>query len=447
MRLINITTFEMKEWFEGDVQPYAILSHTWGDQEISFQDWQTIASFPEVLAARPSGEDDTYAALQRRKVDALKQRAGYRKIIDFCHAVLTAGDSRVQWVWVDTCCIDKTSSSEFSEAINSMFRWYEGSVTCYVYLADVSPHLISSLGLSAALRTSRWFTRGWTLQELLAPNEVTFLSAEWTQIGKKKYDFFRAFVSEITGIQDTFLRSATPINQASISNRMSWASKRETTRIEDQAYCLLGIFGIHMPLLYGEGKHAFPRLQEEILKSSTDLTIFAWGFDSPIADGSGILHLNFSQLLASSPADFKFGSELVQGSHHRSEHPFQMTNKGLNITLEIARWGSQLPPLYFASFFRPWTYGGSWPGFLVRHIDDDNRANTEISNGDVLLKFPAGGPFIVDDESLAALGSVVERSIFIPRYSATPKRGRRGFPSELRLQLDQPTMLANQQQW
>ncbi|EJF57397.1 hypothetical protein DICSQDRAFT_69605, partial [Dichomitus squalens LYAD-421 SS1] len=176
---------------------------------------------------------------------------------------------------LDTCCIDKSSSAELSEAINSMFYWYRDADVCHVYLFDVDdddPQMPSS-----TFRSSRWHTRGWTLQELIAPRYVIFLSKSWHTIGTKVS--LANVLTEITGIDlDVLLQRAPDCLHArtSIARRMSWASKRETTRIEDRAYSLLGLFGISMLIIYGEGSDAFQRLQKEILKREKDQSIFAW---------------------------------------------------------------------------------------------------------------------------------------------------------------------------
>lgn len=163
-----------------------------------------------------------------------------------------------------------------SEAINSMFQWYTDAATCYVFLADVGQRGGLRCVEKNILR-SRWFTRGWTLQELLAPSTISFYSRDWLFLGTK-HDLLHV-IADATRIERRFLvAGADELEQASISKKMSWASRRQTARIEDEAYCLLGLFGVHMPLLYGEGKHAFQRLQIEIMKSNPmDHTLFAWG--------------------------------------------------------------------------------------------------------------------------------------------------------------------------
>jgi hypothetical protein len=235
MRLLQLKEdgeFVLVERAGRNVPPYAILSHTWGTDE----------------------EEVTFKDLVEGKG---KNKAGYRKL-RFCGE--QAAKDSLRYFWVDTCCIDKSSSSELSEAVNSMFRWYQESARCYVYLSDVSTGSIASNGLS--FRTSRWFTRGWTLQELLAPKLTFFYSAEGALLGDK--DSLAKEIAQITGITVTALQGR-PLQYFSIEERMSWAERRETKREEDLAYSLLGIFNIYMSLIYGEGKeNALKRLQKEI---------------------------------------------------------------------------------------------------------------------------------------------------------------------------------------
>ena len=302
MRLINTDDLSLVE-FPGIVPEYAILSHTWGDEEVTLQDWEASrrAGTSSILYSRIQGllepgkgtadqetqttEEDGFPIVRRSTDDSIQDwlsnlgfhdvRFGYWKILQACSRARRDG---LEWLWADTNCIDKTSSAELSEAINSMYEWYRNSTVCYAYLADVrgrSPHELPS---------SRWFTRGWTLQELLAPRHVVFFSREWTGIGTKKH--LVGLLSEITGIGETYLARLDGILGASIAHRMSWVSNRTTTRPEDIAYCMLGIFDVNMPLIYGEGSKAFSRLQEEIIKVSDDHSIFAWTWIVELSDPS-----------------------------------------------------------------------------------------------------------------------------------------------------------------
>jgi hypothetical protein len=181
---------------------------------------------------------------------------GYSKI-RFCGDQATRDG--LKYFWVDSCCINKSSSAELAEALNSMFRWYRDSEKCYVYLSDVSVD-----NLEPSFRKSRWFTRGWTLQELLAPNIVEFFSKEELRLGDKR--FFASAIWEITGISLEAVCGDKPLNSFPVAKRMHWAKGRQTTRKEDGAYCLLGIFGVHLSPIYGERENAFIRLQDEINK-------------------------------------------------------------------------------------------------------------------------------------------------------------------------------------
>ncbi|RFN41777.1 hypothetical protein FIE12Z_12927 [Fusarium flagelliforme] len=241
MRLIKARVLVEKqrisfEEFYGELPQYAILSHTWeNNEEITLQECNTKGA---------------------------KLKSGYDKIMKTCQLALADG---LEYAWVDTCCIDKSSSAELTEAINSMFLWYQKAKICYVYLADKKDDRLSRC---------RWFTRGWTLQELIAPSTMMFFNHWWDCIGTKKS--LVSDLSRISNIDKGILLHEVPISSACIAKRLSWAAYRKTTRVEDMAYCLLGICNIHMPMLYGEGKAAFRRLQEEIIKTTYDLSLLAW---------------------------------------------------------------------------------------------------------------------------------------------------------------------------
>lgn len=242
MRLLQQTSdgeFSLTADLLDDFPPYAILSHLWGSH----------------------GEEVTFEDLVNQTG---KNKPGYAKLQFCAHQAAKDG---LEYFWVDTCCIDRRNALEFSIAINSMFRWFQEATQCYVYLSDV---LIQGEGQSkttweAAFRKSRWFTRSWTLQELIAPASVNFFSANGERLGDKQS--LEAMINRITGIPAQALRGA-PLSNFSVEERLSWAEKRQSRVPEDAAYCLLGIFGAYMPLIYGEGKdHAFTRLREEVEKA------------------------------------------------------------------------------------------------------------------------------------------------------------------------------------
>lgn len=255
----HLVEFPIKE----RIPPYAILSHTWGDvdQEVTFKD-----------LAENTGEN----------------KEGYCKI-RFCAA--QAAHDKLQHFWIDTCCIDKTSSAELSEAITSMFRWYCNSKVCYVYMSDVSKD--NSRGNDGSpkwkseFRRSRWFQRGWTLQELIAPSSLWFFSCDGEKLGDKVT--LKQEIYEITGIPARALEGA-PLAEFSPADRWSWAKNRQTMRDEDQAYCLVGIFGISMTLQYGEGKEeAIKRLKRKIVKSLHALSTAAdWNASRALTENGNI---------------------------------------------------------------------------------------------------------------------------------------------------------------
>jgi hypothetical protein len=231
--------FELISFNDDDPPPYAILSHLWTD-----------------------GQEVTYGELVAR---GGRDKTGYAKI-RFCGA--RAAQDGLEYFWVDTCCINKSTSDELSTAINSMFCYYQRASKCYVYLSDVQvPDEVTDaqafrITWEDAFRRSRWFTRGWTLQELLAPPTVEFFSKDGKRLGSKIS--LEQEIHEITQIPIAALRGQSLI-EFGVEERMSWAARRTTTFKEDEVYCLLGIFRVFLPLIYGEGKaYATLRLREEV---------------------------------------------------------------------------------------------------------------------------------------------------------------------------------------
>lgn len=299
MRLINVHTLEIQYFSGTNIPQYAILSHTWGTNEATFQKWT-----------------------KRWTRLTQKHRSGFHKVLATCRQARRDG---LQYAWVDTVCIDKSSSAELSEAINSMYAWYENAAVCYVYLSDVSAaDSKSNADTLDLVRNSRWFTRGWTLQELIAPENVQIFTKDWQMLGTKKA--LAVLISTITGIDAACLKKEKRLRDYSVAHRMTWAAKRETTREEDLAYCLLGIFGINMPLLYGEGAKAFKRLQEEIIKVSDDHSILA--FETNLSDGT---------LFAHHPSAFVKGGCIHPHYGRRLTLPFSMTNAGLAMTTPLIK--------------------------------------------------------------------------------------------------------------
>lgn len=304
MRLLSVRSLQLEQFNDEDVYPrYAILSHTWGEEEVTLPD------------------------LQREDVAQMK---GYIKIQKSCECARMDG---LGYIWIDTCCIDKSSSAELSEAINSMFNWYERSARCYAYLEDVQKprDAVDDAEhrevLSSRLKKSRYWTRGWTLQELIAPGEVWFFYESWEFIGTRKD--LSSDIAKITTIdKDVLTRTKFDVRSElelkSIAQRMSWVANRKTTRKEDLAYCLLGIFDINMPLLYGEGiQKAFRRLQEGIMRTSTDQTILAWNTMSYDETGA----------LAPHPKNFASCGDLVAVPD--LERASELTNLGLRINVRM----------------------------------------------------------------------------------------------------------------
>ncbi|KAF4930545.1 Vegetative incompatibility protein HET-E-1 [Colletotrichum fructicola] len=279
----------MRLFPQDDTPPYAILSHRYDSKagEVSFKH------------LNPGSETPT-------------GRVSYKKITGFCNKAFDAG---FKWAWVDTCCINHDDSEEQKRSINSMFEWYRKSEVCYAYLADVAT--------GGDIRESEWFTRGWTLQELLAPGNLTFFDKNWIDIGSKA--FLRNVIQEITNIPPAALL----VNQSveySVAQIFSWTQGRETSRPEDVAYSLLGLLNINLPPNYGEGgKQAFIRLQQEIIKRSTDQSIFSW--TGPPGNPDGL-----RDAFATTPSEFLTCADV---SPNTTSREFALTNNGLRINMRI----------------------------------------------------------------------------------------------------------------
>lgn len=305
MRLLNTISLTFEEFSDDKIMPYAILSHRWEEEEVLYQD---------MLTGRA------------------RKLKGYAKLEGCCRLARSEG---FKYVWIDTCCIDKSSSAELTEAINSMFLWYQRADECYAYLSDVRSSSLSSAAAQEEFSSSVWFTRGWTLQELIAPSKVLFYNRSWRYLGPKNK--LRYLIEVVTSIDPDVLTGKTSLFECPIAQRMAWAAERTTTRVEDRAYSLLGIFRVSMPMLYGEGERAFQRLQEEIIKQSDDHSLFAWR-DKKSAKSP----------LAPSPSCFAGLDELVRiVPTNDTSQGFSMKNAGLSIELQLIPWAmnTYLAPL------------------------------------------------------------------------------------------------------
>ncbi|KAI6896961.1 hypothetical protein D0869_15690 [Hortaea werneckii] len=320
--------YHLKEIADALEESYAILSHRWY-----------------------SDGDILYGDLSNQHQPETREKQGWRKLR---YAVDQAERDGYRYVWIDTCCIDKTSSAELSEAINSMFFWYQQAQVCYAYLWDMSsecPPLsdakapgdegegnvtsdedqdgqaTDAASESDVLQQWRvtftkcsWFTRGWTLQELIAPREVRFFGVDWNPLGSSHH--LVKTIAARTLVDADLLRGRKELKRYSIAQRMSWAADRETSRIEDRAYSLLGLFDVNIPLLYGEREKSFMRLQEEIIRRSNDQSIFAWGYGMSVDENPGAL-------LARSPTLFRGSSNIIFREPDSFGKALQLDNQAL----------------------------------------------------------------------------------------------------------------------
>ena len=278
----------MLEFHDDEATKYVILSHRWIDPtEVDYEEMVDLAK------------------MDREEQDQIRSCLGYKKIVDTCSQAKQDG---YEWLWIDTCCIDKQSSAELSEAINSMYRWYANAEVCYAYLHDIDDSSFPTQRDKEKYPKSNgwpeWFSRGWTLQEMIAPRNIQFLNKHWRPIGDKKS--LAKILNTITGVPEHILADGLEENRSCVAQIISWAATRTTTRVEDRAYSLMGLLDVNMPMLYGEGKKAFHRLQLEIIRSSNDQSIFAWGHMKDVQIGS---------VLADDPSAFKGCSDVKLMSH------------------------------------------------------------------------------------------------------------------------------------
>lgn len=312
MWLIDTYTLGLKEFPTAEGLEYAILSHRWEEDELKFEDMQ-----PEISAHA-------------------RQKKGFKKVQDFCRVARARGH---QYGWADTCCINKLSSAELSESINSMFHYYQLASECIVFMCDVSEDFCcieeecshKDGRWKDEFKASAWFERGWTLQELLAPRDLVFYNKHWIML--KSLEGVVGLTASVTRIDESVLlaRASRVIFEMPVAVRMSWAASRKTTRPEDRAYSLLGIFNVNMPMLYGEGgEKAFLRLQEEIMKSEDDHSIFVWSATD--TRGCGMLSDSLDKFRNSSTVS-KAPPKRIYSLDSQEYHT--LTNAGLSIELPL----------------------------------------------------------------------------------------------------------------
>ncbi|KAI0366491.1 HET-domain-containing protein [Pilatotrama ljubarskyi] len=335
MWLLTTNRAELLELAEPPKE-YAILSHVWRRKEQTFEAVRAIAR-----RCASSGENPRDLVADKiRKCCQWAEAHGFKLL------------------WIDTCCINKASSAELSEAINSMYMWYAQATVCYAYLHDTDDGENPS-DLSSSFRASRWFTRGWTLQELIAPRDVVFLSMNWQPLASKMT--IAKLLEEITGIDAAVLRGQRSLDEISVARRMSWASMRETSRLEDQAYSLMGIFGVNLPTIYGEGSEAFIRLQEEIMRRSPDRSLLAWGPQRPLSEvvvayrssifptPQGVTYIQQSCLLARSPGDFRNVANIVSVAVEDLASAFDISAERSPLTVSSYGARTMFPLIRFAN--------------------------------------------------------------------------------------------------
>ncbi|RDW63752.1 hypothetical protein BP6252_11297 [Coleophoma cylindrospora] len=401
MRLLNTHNLKIDMFF-GNIPGYAVLSHTWGNYEVTFREMESLGGKEAVLSAMSLPENS---------------HKDYDKIIDSAEFARTRG---FDYIWIDTCCIDKSSSAELSEAVNSMFSWYKDAEICYAYLADVfrdDSSTFSENGLSK----SRWFTRGWTLQELIAPKEVIFLSKSWQVLGTRRS--LKDVIWDVTKVEESVLEGAS-LDTIATGVKMSWASGRNTTRPEDSAFCLLGIFNVNMPLLYGEGKQkVFLRLQREILKDSDDESIFAWCTSQEESQEKP-----YWGILAPTPDYFIACGSLKRPRFvtRREGQPTMITNHGVRVELSLAPFrGDKSGTIFLAVLDCDISGAGTTAAIIIQRLSDYETQYARMAPM-VLLKINLGlynvPPGSLNESFMAELGLGKSRWLYMRRIDEPEPR-------------------------
>ena len=355
MRLINVHTLEMKQYGSSDLKPeYAILSHMWSDDEVLFADYQK--AYEE---SRPDSQG------REHHIDTGKGKVPWKHLLNPDHYQVPkdTGWGKIAWacnearnnlkggadksLWIDSCCIDKSKQTEESESFSLMAQWYGGAEVCYTYLQDVSnneleytkkerQHVGAPLDGLGQFGWSRWFDRGWTLQELLAPPHMQFFDYNWDFIDTRQN--LSLEIEAATKIDQRYLNDGR-YKEACIAIKMSWMANRTTSKVEDTAYALLGLFGVRMPTDYGEGPAAFIRLQETLIEKyeDQDESIFAWTdptnqlLERRPASRTNIKKLEFYGLLAPWPSCFANMSSILANSKGKGKRriPYTIKNGGI----------------------------------------------------------------------------------------------------------------------
>lgn len=380
MWLLNTSTYQIVFVQHPSEAHYAVLSHVWAPE--GEQTFQVSIEIPVMIFAKPvspaqpqdvygihtsarSSFPDTLQDTDPRLLDAIRARLSskIRRCCDYARARGCA------YLWIDTCCIDKTSSAELSEAINSMFTWYSLADVCYVFLSDVSAN-DDPAEKDSSFRRSMWFKRGWTLQELIVPSKNVFLSKDWRMIGTKTS--LAPVIEGVTGIDTGILLHTRQLHTVSVSDRMAWAAGRETTRIEDEAYCLMGIFGVRLPIIYGEGSQAFVRLQEEIMRRIPDQSLFLWGIEPQIYSflWPFVASVPLNKLRGSKSA-YLFGSCPTDFSRSKGFSPIPLGTFSSMLGLPEA----SRPPLYTPSSYGVRT---TFPVCTLLRLGSDMGADSDI---------------------------------------------------------------------
>jgi hypothetical protein len=396
------------EWVD-DVTRFAILSHTWERGELSYQDLHGQNDLSGSHLCPPDSDQDS------------DRKRSFEKLHNFCDIAKEYG---TEFAWADNVCIDKSSSAELDESIRSMFSWYRDATICIVYLAQTND--------LRDLVHDRWFARGWTLQELLAPRHLKFYSKRWHPLTEflndkisaedvrklndqrlsRQLDLLSGAILKAAGLVMQHVRDFIPgIRHPSLPERMQWIARRVTTRGEDQSYSLMGIFDVSISIAYGEGRErAFFRLFQAILEVGYERDWLLWTGRSV----SPSIHP--SRMIPSSPKCY-----LTRNVHFRRDTPEGMMVSALeNEPLSLTNVGLPMKILFVPVHVRE-------PGKFSRYPDytpSDAVITCPLSNKTIEIRGIHRG----DDE-----GSMVREEFALGVLNVDPESQEDGVPCPDRL--------------
>lgn len=395
MRFLHTKTFVLHD-FTGPPSSYAVFFHAHGSDDIGFEDF----SKPQMLLCKD----------------------GFHRLWQACSRARNHGS---EWLWSDAVCIDRGSSTALTEAFNSLARIYQHCIFSIIYLEDLPCSDCVGGGLEKRLAKCAWLRNVWVLPQLIFPKHSFIYDRDWAEIGTKAS--LARQLSLVTSIEQSVLINPAALGEYSVAKRMSWASHLEASRPEDRSFALLGILGVHMPIVYGEGQKAFIRLQEEILRDTNDYSLFAWRPEVP---------QEYRGLFAYSPAEFQHFDKGPNGPF-RIKGEVQPISAGIIIHAHFHKVDHDivLPLENTEGFIYSIRLSKSGQGFVR------NCSTSEISFGQFswMQQPPRMDMQINPKQQEQGTGQGVVLRVCVKRDTTTSGYGTaRGLPSETRYSANEP---------